>query len=55
MKTYLYDKETIKITKNLMVKEGVALKDKFGSWIQIEFLTGERKGSRIPATMEELK
>lgn len=55
MKTYLYEKETVKVTKELMVKEGVALKDKAGTWVQVEFLTGERKGCRVPAPKEELK
>ena len=60
MKTYLYGKETVKVIKNLNVKTdkpGVVkeLKDKAGTWVQIEFLTGERKGYRVPAPKEELK
>ncbi len=61
MKTYLYEKETVKVTKDLLigreVKTGkeIPLKDKAGTWVQIEFLTGERKGCRVPAPREELK
>ncbi len=49
MKTYLYQDEKVKVTNDLKIK------DKCGSWVQIEFLTGERKGSRIPVPKEELK
>ena len=60
MKTYLYGKETVKVIKSLnaktdkpsIVKE---LKDKWGTWVQIEFLTGEKKGDRVPTPKEELK
>lgn len=59
MKTYLYEKETVKIIKDLGPKDSkgalIQIKDKAGTWVQIEFLTGERNGSRIPVPIEELK
>jgi hypothetical protein len=49
MKTHLYQKEKVKIIKELNIK------DKDGKWVQIEFLTGDRKGNRIPVCSEDLK
>lgn len=49
MKTYKYQKEEVVIVRDL------DLKDKTGTWVQIEFKTGDRKKSRIPVTKEELK
>ena len=48
MKTYLYKKETVQLIKELNIK------DKEGTWVQIEFLTGDRKGCRIPVVQENL-
>jgi hypothetical protein len=49
MKNKLYKKEKVKIIKELNIK------DKAGTWVQIEFLTGVQKGCRIPLLMEELE
>ena len=49
MKTHLYQKEKVQVIRDLNIK------DKQGTWVQIEFLTGKRKGCRIPVAMEELK
>ena len=49
MKTYLYKKEKVQVVKDLNIK------DKMGSWVQIEFLSGDQKGNKIPAVLEDLK
>jgi len=49
MKTHLYQKEKVKFIKDLSIK------DKQGTWVQIEYLTGDRKGCRVPAVKEDLK
>jgi hypothetical protein len=45
-------KKTYKDEKIKVVKE-LGVKDKVGTWIQIEFLSGINKGCRIPTTIEE--
>jgi hypothetical protein len=47
-KSYLKGSE-VKIIKEL------GIKDKAGTWVQIEFLDGKQKGFRMPAILEELK
>lgn len=49
MKTYLYKKEKVQLIKELNIK------DKEGTWVQIEFLTGNRIGNTIPAVKENLE
>lgn len=33
----------------------LGIKDKHGTWVQIEYLDGKLKGSRVPAVFEDLK
>jgi hypothetical protein len=47
-KTYLKN-DQVKILKDLDIK------DKDGKWVQIEYLTGDKKGERRPITTQELK
>ena len=49
MKVYSYKNKKVTIVRELN------LTDKHGTWVQIEFLDGEDKGFRIPATKESLK
>jgi hypothetical protein len=48
MKKYKFNNEEVKIVEPLNIK------DKDGTWVQIEYLTGENKGARQPITLEEL-
>ncbi len=33
----------------------LGIKDKNGTWVQIEFMDGKQKGFRMPVILEELK
>lgn len=58
MKKFNYDGTEVKIVKDLLLKgkekEEFPLKDKEGTWVQIEYLTGPKKGDRVPAVKEKL-
>lgn len=48
-KTFKYQGETVSITRDLN------LKDKHGTWVQVEYTSGKNKKARIPVAKEELK
>ena len=48
MKTYSYGDVLVSIIKDLGVK------DKYGTWVQVEFVSGDDKGCRKPVTLEQL-
>ena len=37
-----------------VIKE-LGIKDKHGTWVQVEYLDGKLKGSRVPAVLENLE
>lgn len=49
MKKFNYKGEKVIILKELDIK------DKLGTWVQIEIVSGEEKGNRMPITREELE
>ena len=49
MKKKYLKNEQVKILKDLDIK------DKNGKWVQIEYLTGDKRGSRRPITIQELE
>jgi len=48
-KTQSYKNEKVKVIKELNIK------DKEGEWVQIEFLTGDKKGCRVPVSLKDLE
>ena len=49
MKKYKFEGEEVSIVKDL------GIKDKLGTWVQIEFLSGKNKGFRKSEILENLK
>lgn len=62
MKTKIFNGEKVKVVKELLLRvpqQGktdtfIPLKTKEGSWVQVEFIEGAKKGNRVPTTMEQL-
>ena len=51
---YKYDKAEVEIIKELGTFKN-SISKKTENWVQVEYKTGDNKGSRVPATKEELK